>query len=98
KFRQCRKPGGVGAAALFDGHDGAAVGVELVQVLGDAVAGAPLVGPAGQTLVHDRAAVGHAVHPQQLTVQLVGPAPLVDGDHVGDRVGDAVVGQRGGDV
>src|SRR5437868_9903211 len=80
--------------ALLDGDERTAPFVELVQVLGDAVAGTAVIGPAGQPLVDDRAAlahlVGHTGHPEQIAAQLVHAAGLIGGAHVGDLVGDAV--------
>jgi hypothetical protein len=57
-----------------------------VQVLGDAVAGAALVRPAGQTLVDDGVAVavalGQTGHAQQVGAQLVDAVALVGRAHV----------------
>src|SRR5438874_7430224 len=68
-----------------------------MEVLGDAVAGAPLVGPSGQALVDDRApltgAAGQPVHAQHVAPQLVHTTALVGGPHVRHAVGEAVVGQ-----
>src|SRR5207244_7109333 len=79
---------------LLDGDEGTTLLVELVQVFGDAVAGTAVIGPAGQALVDDRAAladlVRHARYPEQSATQLVHAAGLVRGAHMGDLVGDAV--------
>src|SRR6059036_4026344 len=50
---------GMAQAPSLDGHDRTAVRVELVEVLGDAVAGAAFVGPAREPLVDERAAAPH---------------------------------------
>src|SRR6266849_7267108 len=82
------------APPSLDGDDGTAVGVELVQVLGDAVAGAALVGPAREALVDDRAAALLLVldgrDAEEVGAQRVHPPALVAGAHVRHRVRQAV--------
>src|SRR5437764_8502517 len=79
-----------------------AVVVKLVQILAYAVARAVLVGPPGQALVDQRAAVAVALRepgdPEDLGSKLVDPVALVGGADVRDAVCEAVVGQLGADV
>src|SRR5205823_378082 len=93
---------GHGAAPSLDGHDRTAVRVELVQVLGDTVAGAALVGPAREPLVDERAAPAHRVRhrrdAQQIAAQRVHAPALVGGAHVRDRVRDLVGRELGAHV
>src|SRR5947208_9917194 len=85
----------------LDGHDGPPLAVELVQVLGDAVAGVALVGPAREPLVDERAPPAHLVrhrrHAEAVAAQRVHAPALVGGAHVGDRVGEAVGRELGAD-
>jgi len=85
---------------LLDGHDRKGLRVELVQVLGDSVAGSPLVGPAGQPLVHHCFSRSRSTgeDPEHIRMQGVLAAPLVDGGHVACLLRHAVVVSLGADA
>ena len=75
---------------------GRAFGIELVQVLADAVAGAAFVGPAGEAFVDDRRVglrmpAGPGDDAEHVGVELVHAAELVGRVHVRRGVRHAVV-------
>jgi len=82
---------------LLDRYDGLGVGVELVQVLADAVPRAALVRPASEAFVDDRCVRAQSRRswrdPEHISIKLMNSAEFVGRQQVCSRVGHTVVGQ-----